>query len=524
MKLKLRLLVVSDQKCPEDIIQEKNLCTGLAFDNFDRFVDTDTGKDTLHDTVGIIFQNIVDYGPIEQGTVVEENIGNDNRECPITGSKRRRTFDVVMHELEPYLKTPSLIQILQPLESPSRLIVPSDLKSLVHINFIWMLSHCFKVVNTPMWVGFNSLIYDDTSAKQKISYLTTINSSPTNKSVVIETMKQSQQVARECDEEYMQVSYDLAIAKIALQIQCSEKPRFDNIFIHLGSFHIQMSFFKTIGKFIDDCGVTNLMVNSMMLANGSVNSFIAGKHFNRCKRLHPILSLAFKILHFERFIQDNDIEFTNEMKKYLLDFISIRSTTPIISNNNLIDLLNNYEAYKEKTLHGEHGKTAQFYIIYTTFVDYYLMFSSSIRTANFKLFKFVLPKLANLFFTFNLHNYSRYLVRYHDNLLNVDETHPGLRELFEQGSFGIKRTSKSFSRQPIDLMLEQTINADAGNKLTGIVHSTNSIGSRQRWCRSRSIRSKITAHVMETAGLRKRQYVTADLEKSRIKKSFDKIT
>lgn len=164
--------------CPEDIIQEKNLCTGLAFDNFDRFVDTDTGKDTLHDTVGIIFQNIVDYGPIEQGTVVEENIGNDNRECPITGSKRRRTFDVVMHELEPYLKTPRLIQILQPLESPSRLIVPSDLKSLVHIDFIWMLSHCFKVVNTPMWVGFNSLIYDDTSAKQKISYLTTINSSP----------------------------------------------------------------------------------------------------------------------------------------------------------------------------------------------------------------------------------------------------------------------------------------------------------------------------------------------------------
>lgn len=42
--------------CPEDIIQEKNVCTGLAFDNFDRFVDTDTGKDTMHDTVGIIFQ------------------------------------------------------------------------------------------------------------------------------------------------------------------------------------------------------------------------------------------------------------------------------------------------------------------------------------------------------------------------------------------------------------------------------------------------------------------------------------
>lgn len=41
--------------CSEDILKTSNLCTGVAFDNFDRFVETDSGKDTLHDTVGIIF-------------------------------------------------------------------------------------------------------------------------------------------------------------------------------------------------------------------------------------------------------------------------------------------------------------------------------------------------------------------------------------------------------------------------------------------------------------------------------------
>ena len=30
--------------------------TGIAWDNFDRFVDTKSGKDTLHDTVGIAYQ------------------------------------------------------------------------------------------------------------------------------------------------------------------------------------------------------------------------------------------------------------------------------------------------------------------------------------------------------------------------------------------------------------------------------------------------------------------------------------
>lgn len=47
----------SRQISPEDIVYQPNLLTRVAFDNFDKFVYI-AGKDTLHDTVGIIFQNI----------------------------------------------------------------------------------------------------------------------------------------------------------------------------------------------------------------------------------------------------------------------------------------------------------------------------------------------------------------------------------------------------------------------------------------------------------------------------------
>ncbi|KYQ52434.1 hypothetical protein ALC60_08448 [Trachymyrmex zeteki] len=102
-----------------------------------------------------------------------------------------------------------------------------------------------------MWVGFNHKIIQDNSAKQKISYLTPINASPTNPSVVYETMRRSQQIARECQQTYMQVTYDLAITKIAYQIQSVEKPNFDDLFIHMGVFHTMMSYFKALEKFID---------------------------------------------------------------------------------------------------------------------------------------------------------------------------------------------------------------------------------------------------------------------------------
>ena len=40
---------------PDGIEKDPNLATGVAFDNFDRFVETLSGKDTLHDTVGIVY-------------------------------------------------------------------------------------------------------------------------------------------------------------------------------------------------------------------------------------------------------------------------------------------------------------------------------------------------------------------------------------------------------------------------------------------------------------------------------------
>lgn len=46
----------SSATIPTGISNIPGLCTHVAYDNFDRFVDTSSGKDTLHDTVGIIYQ------------------------------------------------------------------------------------------------------------------------------------------------------------------------------------------------------------------------------------------------------------------------------------------------------------------------------------------------------------------------------------------------------------------------------------------------------------------------------------
>ena len=84
------------------------------------------------------------------------------------------------------------------------------------------------------------------------------------------------------------------------------------------------------------------------------------------------------------------------------------------------------------------------------------------------------------------------------------------------GIISVRRTQKSFSRTALDLTLEQTVNANAANKMTGISAFTNSITARQRWAVSHSQRTQLISHVMEEAGIAKKEDITSQLRASKI--------
>lgn len=523
--------------CPEGIITADRFCTGVAYDNFDRFVDTASGKNTLHDTVGIIYQNVPQvedseddiWEDIPEEIFLQEIPDNDdhhqneieeNNNDMTRKKKRRRKFEAIVPDLQPFPKKTRLSETLLSSSDERRSIFVPSLEKIRTLDIIWMLSHALEIPDTPMWVGFNSkFVKDINTSRQKICYLTPINESPTAKNVVLETLKESQKIAEEVKQCEIEVTYDLAIAKVAMQIQSMEKPLFDNVFIHLGSFHIMLAYFKAIGKFISDCGLMNVAVESRIIASGSVDSFISGKHFNRCKRLHPLMALGLEILHFRFFLENEKITVPENFETELIAFNNRNlSYDALLNNSEVSEILSAYSAFKEASLSGAHGITPKFYMIYINLVNYYQMLSRSIRTGNFSLFKYILPKINNLFFVINQPNYARWLIKYHENLIKLEETHPQLYENMEKGHFGIQRTDKSFSRQPIDLTLEQTINADAGRRLTGVIHFTNSISARQRWCKSHEITSTIISHTYEVTGLRKHTDVTADLESYNIRR------
>ena len=92
-------------------------------------------------------------------------------------------------------------------------------------------------------------------------------------------MRRSLHIAQEAKKNSIVVTYDLAIAKIAMQIQKEESPVYNNMIIALGSFHIEMAYLKARDKIIPESGRLFLLQECQV----SIKSSLSGLSYNKCK-------------------------------------------------------------------------------------------------------------------------------------------------------------------------------------------------------------------------------------------------
>ena len=89
--------------------------------------------------------------------------------------------------------------------------------------------------------------------------------------------------------------------------------------------------------------------------------------------------------------------------------------------------------------------------------------------------------------------------------------------------FSIHCTEKSFSGSPINLTLEQIINADAANQKKGITAITNSIGAHKHWAESHFLRTTLLTQMFNNLGMNKKEDVSRDLKLHKIKSENESL-
>ena len=95
----------SVKETPFGMSLNASTATGVAWDNFDRFVETKNGKDTLRDTVGIVYQVLDNSRPNISKNSQEGQNSNENTKL----KKRKRSYSPSELTITPYRKKPKFV-------------------------------------------------------------------------------------------------------------------------------------------------------------------------------------------------------------------------------------------------------------------------------------------------------------------------------------------------------------------------------------------------------------------------------
>ena len=128
--------------CPEGTVQD--LPFGVAFDNFDELTETLSGSDTLHDTMGILYQSHDEANTKEPVAVPDV--------WARAKGPRKRSLEAQDQQLPPYRGRPKITSFYY--NNTEVFNQPDVCKHGGHMDLTWLMAHALDVENVSMWVGF----------------------------------------------------------------------------------------------------------------------------------------------------------------------------------------------------------------------------------------------------------------------------------------------------------------------------------------------------------------------------------
>ena len=270
--------------------------------------------------------------------------------------------------------------------------------------------------------------------------------------------------------------------------------------IHLGDFHYMKEGFVLMGKHIGGSGFEDVIFQAGICSSGSMNGVISGSHYNRSWAVHGLFSEALERLLFERFltiVDDTDIP-----DVIRCNLLNRKATDNVLNDIEVTRFFTLYENFKQDIRSGNYGKTAQFWVVYylDIMANQHLL-HMAVQENDFFLRLHGLKYLLPFCFALNKQNYARYGSFYVHFLENLDNTHPGCRELIQEIGLSVQAQDRYPARTPIDQRGEQTINRDA-RTAGGIKFFASDQNTTLKWTLNRSAQAENTAALYRLAGVK----------------------
>ncbi|KAG8180959.1 hypothetical protein JTE90_024708 [Oedothorax gibbosus] len=181
------------------------------------------------------------------------------------------------------------------------------------------------------------------------------------------------------------------------------------------------------------------MVESGIIAEGSVNGILSGKHYNRSIRCHKLVYEALSRLLWNAFLGLLSVDQHSESIKIcerlceLFELGILREELP----KNFISLMESFNKFVDEGC--KSNATFAFWASYLDMIGCLLNFLRATRSADWSLHLAATEKMIPWFFTYDHVNYARYLPIYLLEMLNLKHTHPTINDQLCSGDFVTKR-------------------------------------------------------------------------------------
>lgn len=177
---------------------------------------------------------------------------------------------------------------------------------------------------------------------------------------------------------------------------------------------------------------------------------------------------------------------------------------------------------------GALGKTAQYWITYMNEVWLVLQLHEAVKRNDFLLYQECINLMPHLFFSYDGHNYARYLTMFSSMISNIDVTHPGSLELLKNGAISVARSMIPGSRTDVDKTMEETFmphsKSGGGASGAGITGLTRNFSAYQRWVLSTYEHSQYLAAAFSLADMTTDSTdAHKDLSKTEIKRNQEYV-
>lgn len=444
----------------------------FVFDNTDHNVNTLDGRETFHCLGGIA---VYTPGCNVSYTGNTKKLGKMPSASTLAKQKQIKTIPFSprmqggLRDIK-YKSTHSL-------DLPTQSLIPQHFGAYLWAKF-------FRISQLPSWKGFMEIISNEGDfSVSHVNCLPFINEPPSNPTTLHTSLHYALQETKNLAQATCFVTYDqplyLKARTIVAQLEISN-PKFRNVVIRLGGFHMLMSYLGAIGYTMAGSGLEDLW--SVMYAAQSVKKMISGHAFARALRAHILTFTSLGIIICEK-ITDEMEDMKNEgtdakerhlnyekMKEKMIRlFTNWPNNAPQLGeldcNDSVIKLSEEFTKYLTKI--AEASPTAKLWTQYIQAVSIALQFVEAERLGNWSLHLQSVRSMLPLFHASGHFAYAKSAQIYLQDMVDLEFTMDPIEysKFATEGYFTIRRSNKAWSGVWSDMTIEQTLNRFFGTDL-----------------------------------------------------------